>query len=108
MTISNEVIEEVKKRLIDVYNPLQIYLFGSYAWGCPTEDSDLDFLIIVDDSQEKRHLRGKAGFATLWDLDISKDIIVYTKEEFKARLTDPNSLIYKIAHKGKLLYARTI
>jgi predicted nucleotidyltransferase len=70
MAISHEIIEEVKNRLINVYNPITIYLFGSYAWGCPTEESDLDFLVIVDDSQEKRHKRGKPGYETLWDLDI--------------------------------------
>ena len=106
MTISNEVIEEVKKRLIEVYDPLKIYLFGSYAWGYPTEESDLDFLIVVDDSQEKRHKRGKPGYEVLWDLDISKDIMVYTKEEFDSHLAEQSSLVYKIAHKGKILYAR--
>lgn len=108
MAISNEVIEEVKKRLVEVYDPLTIYLFGSYAWGCPTEESDLDFLIVVEDSQEKRHKRGKPGYLALWGLDISKDLMVYTKEEVKARLADQNSLVYKIVNKGKILYARAI
>jgi predicted nucleotidyltransferase len=103
MAISNEVIEEVKKRLIEVYAPLKIYLFGSYAWGCPTEESDLDFLIVVDDSQEQRHKRGKPGYEVLWGLDISKNLMVYTKEELEARLTDQNSLIYKIVNQGKVL-----
>ena len=46
--ITNEVIEEVKNRLVKTYDPLAIYLFGSYAWGTPTEESDLDLVIIVD------------------------------------------------------------
>jgi uncharacterized protein len=103
MAISNEVIEEVKKRLVEVYAPLKIYLFGSYAWGCPTEESDLDFLIVVDDSQEQRHKRGKPGYEALWGLDISKSLMVYTKEELEARLADQNSLIYKIVNQGKVL-----
>lgn len=106
MAISNEVIEEVKKRLIKVYDPFKIYLFGSYAWGCPTEDSDLDFLIVIDSSEEKRHKRSKRGYEVLWGLDISKDIMVYTKEELEACLADQNSLVYKIVNQGKVLYAR--
>jgi predicted nucleotidyltransferase len=106
VVISNEVIEEVKKRLIAVYDPLAIYLFGSYAWGCPTEDSDLDFLIVIDNSKEQRHKRGKPGYEALWGLDISKDLMVYTKEELESRLTDQHSLIYKIVNKGKILYVR--
>ena len=107
MAISNEVIEEVKKRLIEVYNPITIYLFGSYAWGCPTEDSDLDLLIIVDDSKEKRHKRGKPGIIALWGLGISKDLMVYTQEEAAERANDPSSLIYKIVQQGKVIYARS-
>jgi hypothetical protein len=38
--ISQTVIEEVKRRLIEVYDPAKIYLFGSYAWGVPHEESD--------------------------------------------------------------------
>jgi DNA polymerase sigma len=46
--INKRILEEVKEKLIKTYNPLEIYLFGSYAWGCPDEDSDLDLLIIID------------------------------------------------------------
>lgn len=107
MPISTEVIDEVKRRLIEVYNPVKIYIFGSYAWGCPTEDSDLDLLIVIDDSKEKRHKRGKPGIIALWGLGISKDLMVYTQEEFNARLADQNSLVYKIARDGRVIYARS-
>lgn len=46
--INKETIEEVKNRLVKTYNPIAIYLFGSYAWGSPTEDSDLDLLVIIE------------------------------------------------------------
>ena len=97
MAISNEVIEEVKRRLIEVYDPIAIYLFGSYAWGCPTEDSDLDFLIVVEKSDEQRHKRGKPGFLALWGLGISKDLMVYTQDEVEQRASDTTSLIHKIS-----------
>jgi predicted nucleotidyltransferase len=106
MPITQEVIEEVKKRLIDVYNPLKIYLFGSYAWGSPTEDSDLDLLIVIEESNEKRHKRGKPGYMALWGMDISKDLMIYTKDELEQRATDPSSLIYKILKEGRVLHAR--
>jgi uncharacterized protein len=103
--ITPNTIEEVKKRLIKVYNPLQIYLFGSYAWGSPTEDSDLDLLIIIEKSEEKRHKRGKPGFESLWGLCISKDLMVYTQEEVNALAADPSTLVHKILKDGKLIYA---
>lgn len=104
--ITQETIEEVKNRLIKVYDPLAIYLFGSYAWGSPTEDSDLDFLIVIEESDEKRHKRGKPGFEALWGLCISKDIMVYTKHELESRSIDPTSLVHKILKDGKLLYVK--
>ena len=55
--ISPEMIEEVKNRLVSTYNPEKIYLFGSYAWGTPDEESDLDLLVVVKTSDEKSHKR---------------------------------------------------
>ena len=46
-----EIIETVKERLIKTYNPKTIYLFGSYAWGTPDEDSDLDLLVVIESSE---------------------------------------------------------
>jgi len=106
IVIPRNTIEEVKNRLIKVYNPLEIYLFGSYAWGVPTEDSDLDLLIVIEASDEKRHKRGKPGFEALWGLCISKDLMVYTRSEVEKLSADPTSLVYKILKQGRLLYAR--
>jgi uncharacterized protein len=102
--IPENTIEEVKNRLIKVYDPLEIYLFGSYAWGMPTEDSDLDLLIVVETSEEKRHKRGKPGFEALWGLCISKDLMVYTKNEVEQLAADPTSLVHKILKNGKKIY----
>jgi predicted nucleotidyltransferase len=105
--ISPEVIEEIKKRLIAVYDPEKIYIFGSYAWGLPDEDSDLDLLVIVRESTEKRHLRTIPGREVLWGIDVSKDLLVYTQEEFDVSAQDPSSLMNKILRTGKMLYARS-
>ena len=104
--IKNEIIEEVKNRLVKTYNPIAIYLFGSYAWGNPTEDSDLDLLIVVDTSDEKSFKRTIPGHRALRGLDISKDIIVHTKEVFDRRSNEITTLEYKIKKDGKVLYAR--
>ena len=104
--VSKAVIEEVKNRLIKAYDPLAIYVFGSYAWGVPTEESDLDLLIIVDDSTEKSYKRPVAGFHVLRGLDISKDLIVHTKAEFDRLSGDVTTLMYKIKKSGELIYVR--
>ena len=104
--ISNELIEEVKNRLVDVYDPLSVYLFGSYAWGRPDEDSDLDLLVVIEKSDKYRPLRAIPGHHVLFGLDIAKDIIVYTREEFDRSTKDPRSFAHKIKNKGKRLYAK--
>ena len=105
--ITPEIIEEVKNRLVNVYNPEAIYLFGSYAWGTPDEESDLDLLVVVQSSDERSHKRTIVGRRALWELDIPKDLIVYTQEEFNARIIDSTSLVYKIKNNGKVIYARS-
>jgi uncharacterized protein len=103
--ISHETIESITQKLIAAYNPLAIYLFGSYAWGKPTEGSDLDFLIVVEKSDKKPHLRIERGSEALWDIKVPKDLLVYTQDEFKRCVKDATSLCYKIKKEGKELYA---
>lgn len=104
--IKEAIIEEVKKRLIKAYDPIAIYVFGSYAWGTPTEDSDLDLLVVVDKSDKKSYKRPVAGHRALRGLDISKDLIIKTKEEFEEAAKNITTLSYKIKKDGELIYAR--
>ena len=104
--ITKEQIEEVKKRLIEVYDPLEIYIFGSHAWGHPTEDSDLDILVVVKEAYADRHSMLVDGHRVLSDVRIPKDILVYTKQEFDQCASDVTKLSYKIVKEGKKIYAR--
>jgi predicted nucleotidyltransferase len=104
--IDKKTIEEVKNRLVKTYNPIEIYVFGLYAWGTPNEDSDLDLLIVIDESNEKSYARTRVGHGELYGLCISKDLIVYTKEEFEKVSNNITTLGYKIKKEGKLIYAR--
>ncbi|HOT76659.1 MAG TPA: nucleotidyltransferase domain-containing protein [Candidatus Wallbacteria bacterium] len=102
--ISENLIEEVKNRLIETYKPLEIYLFGSYAWGGPDEHSDLDLLVVVDRSDKKSYKRPIPGMRSLIGLKIPKDILVYTREEFDRMAGDVSTLCYKIKTDGKKIY----
>jgi len=105
--INMGLLEEVKKRLVATYDPLQIYLFGSYAWGHPDDESDLDILIVVEKSEKKSYKRPIAAYDALIDLDVPNDILVFTKAEFDARVENTSTLIYKIKKQGKLVYAKS-
>lgn len=102
--ISNSTIQEAVKRLAETYQPLNIFLFGSYAWGKPHEDSDLDFLIVVKDDIHLNlalHIKGKQA---LKNMDISTDIILNHSVFFTERAEHPSTLQYKIKNEGKLVY----
>ncbi len=101
--ISQNQIEEVKNRIVDKFHPEKIILFGSYAVGTPTEDSDLDLLIIWKTDlirKERRPLFTKL----LRDLKIPMDILVYTPEEVNFWNDTPVAFVTQILKEGKVLY----
>ena len=105
--VSRDVLDDIRNRLVKAYDPIAIYLFGSYAWGTPNEESDVDLLIVVDKSELKSFKRPLKGYEALRDLElIGKDLIVQTKDEFERRSSERTTLEYKIKRDGELLYAR--
>lgn len=100
------IIEEAKNRLIKAYDPLEIYLFGSYAWGQPDQDSDLDLVVVVDQSDEKSYKRPIRGYDALMSMRVPNDIIIYTKQEWNELALNRTTLAYKIKNQGKKLYAK--
>jgi uncharacterized protein len=102
--ISKATIQEAVKRLANTYEPLTIYLFGSYAWGKPHAESDLDFLIVLKDDIHFNlalHIKGKQA---LKNLDISTDIVLNHQLFFTERAEHPSTLQHKIKTEGKLVY----
>ncbi len=97
------MIEEVKARLVQAANPQKIILFGSYAKGVPTRDSDLDIIVIEqlinNKFQEMIRLR-----KVLRGLKIPIDILVITSNEFKERSQVPGTVYYWAKKDGKILY----
>ncbi len=102
--VTQREIEEIVKRIIDNYKPEKIILFGSYAYGCPTEDSDLD-LLVIKSSKLPGYKRAREIRRHLWGItDIPKDIIVYTQEEISDWEKVKEAFITEVVRKGKTLY----
>ena len=102
--ISTLTIQEAVKRLAEAYSPQTIYLFGSYAWGTPHEESDLDFLIVLNNDVPLNvalHIKGKQA---LKSMDVSTDLILNHQFFFKERAEHPSTLQHKIIKEGKLVY----
>lgn len=104
--IGKKHLSLVVTRLVETYKPLAIYLFGSYAWGQPTDASDVDMFIVVDKSDEPSYRRPVKGYHALFGLNIDTEIVVKTRSEFEATASDVTTLAYKIKREGKLVYAK--
>ncbi len=105
-TVNDDLLREITRRLVEEFQPEQIILFGSHAWGVPTSSSDVDLMVIVSDSDLTDYERSVLGHRCLSGLDIAKDVLVKTRAEFDFFRDVRASLEYKIAHQGKVLYDR--
>jgi predicted nucleotidyltransferase len=99
-----EMIQEVVTRLIKTYQPVAIYLFGSYAWGEPNKDSDIDFFIIINTSNLNKADRIRIGLTELMDIRLPVDILVFTRDEVEAQKYHPSTLTHKVISRGVKLY----
>ncbi|MDR2172589.1 MAG: nucleotidyltransferase domain-containing protein [Planctomycetaceae bacterium] len=106
----NDEMNEIVNRLVQVYDPISIYLFGSYAWGMPNKDSDYDLCVIVENCEPNLNQRSLKGYKALMTMKKRKpvDIVVYSAKKFKLAATRPATFASTINNKGILLYDRTI
>ena len=106
-TISDELLEEMTQRLVAEFQPEQIILFGSHAWGTPHEDSDVDLLVIVSHSDEKPIQRAvRAQHCCMDRLLVPADILVKTRAEIERYRHVRASLERKMLEQGRVLYGR--
>jgi predicted nucleotidyltransferase len=102
-----KVILDIAERIKKNYNPEKIILFGSYAYGKPTRDSDIDMLIVKETKK-----RSMDRWFTLKKLcqDPNRGIpfspLVFTPKELDYRLSLGDQFIKDILGKGQILYER--
>ncbi len=104
--IDEDLIHEMTRRLVKEFQPQQVILFGSYAWGRPDKYSDVDLMVIITDSDMSDYDRAVRGRRCLRDLDASKDVLVRTRAEFDFFRGVKASLEHRIFERGKVLYDR--
>jgi predicted nucleotidyltransferase len=102
--VTAELLQEMTRRLVQEFHPEQVILFGSYAWGTPANDSDVDLMVIVLESDETDQERMVRGYRSLRGLGVPKDVFVKTRAEFDYYRDVRASLQHRIAEKGKVLY----
>lgn len=100
--MTQKQIKEFGRQLVREFKPRTVVLFGSYAYGKPNPDSDVDLLVVmplngnpVDKSVEMR-LKLQPRFPL--------DLLVRTPAKIKERLAMGDDFIKDIFDKGKVLY----
>jgi predicted nucleotidyltransferase len=95
------VIRRYARAIADEFHPDRIILFGSYAYGTPNEDSDVDLLVVMPArNQHDQAVR------ILWRLaaPFSLDLLVRTPKEMKWRLAEGESFTTTMVTKVKVLH----
>ncbi len=102
---SEALIQQITEKIVRECHPHKIILFGSWAWGKPKEDSDLDLLVIMDSNVARPDIRAMQVRRLLYDFHCPMDLLIYTPEEVRACLQRGNLFIRDILEEGRLLYA---
>ncbi len=101
----NKQIEILKDTLTKKFDAKQIIVFGSYAYGKPDKDSDIDLCVVADLKEKRKIELIREIRRELLDLiPNSLDILVYNEKEFTERANLKNTLEYKIVTDGMRVY----
>lgn len=101
--ITREDIQATCNDIVREFTPLQVILFGSYAYGTPTEDSDVDILVVMD--IPKSEFRNKAvEIRQRIPHRFSLDLLVRSPEEIVSRVSYNDWFLREITEKGDFLY----
>ena len=101
-----DFIHKIATKITGSFSPEKIILFGSYAYGTATADSDVNLLIITDTNARSAE-RQRMISRLFYPRPISMDIVVKTPAEIKRAQKRVDPFINEILKKGVVLYARS-
>jgi predicted nucleotidyltransferase len=104
--LDETILHSMTAKLVAEFDPEQIFLFGSHAWGIPTDNSDVDLYVIIPESKERPLQRARRAITCLGGMNIPKDVLVRTRTEAEKYRNVYASLENQIFEKGRVLYVR--
>ncbi len=93
------------ERIVNALHPEKIILFGSFAYGKPTPDSDVDLMVVME-TNETHNERYLAVARQLRPRVFPVDIIVKTPSEVEGDLKSGDFFVKEIVNQGRVLYER--
>jgi len=95
-------IEDLTSQIVREFNPERIILFGSYAYGQASDDSDVDLLVILP--FEGKAVRKAIEIRNNVNARLPLDLIVRTPEQLAERLAQNDWFMREIVERGRTLY----
>ena len=103
--ITQRQIETYAKDVARQFRPLKIVLFGSYAYGNPTEDSDVDLMVVMPKDPSGIRNRDKAiAIDSAIPATFPLDLLVRNPEDIAWRLEEGDCFLQDVFSKGRVLY----
>lgn len=101
--VTKKRLEEIKEKIVKSVSPEKIILFGSYARGSATKDSDID-LVVIWDSNLNPHKRNVFLSRLFPKRDFSLDIFAFTEKEAEKFKDVAGTILYEAFNYGKVIY----
>jgi len=98
-------IQKMVDLIADRFQPEKIILFGSYADGTATEDSDVDLLVVKDTDADLLDLAAAIATA-VWRVPVAKDIVVRTPRQVEQATQRNWTVVHQALQEGRVLFAR--
>ena len=102
--LNADLLQTATQKLVAEFQPEQIWLFGSHAWGEPHDNSDVDLLVVVRESAETPIRRAQRAHRCLRGLRMPKDVWVETRQEFERVKGLKTTIENTILSRGRRLY----
>jgi predicted nucleotidyltransferase len=99
-------LERLMRRVVEVMNPLEVWLFGSRVDGRARATSDYDLLVVMPDGTPEAELDPVRAWRLGWDVRVTADIVPCTRSEFDEEKDEIDSLPRAAMLRGRKIYER--
>jgi predicted nucleotidyltransferase len=105
--IPMKAIRAIAEHIAEKFNPDQIILFGSHAYGKPTAWSDVDILVVMDAPEGREFEKSLEIRKSLPPLSFGLDVVVRSRKVIERRKKLGDWFLVDVTEKGKVLYERS-
>ncbi|RPJ21991.1 MAG: nucleotidyltransferase domain-containing protein [Chloroflexi bacterium] len=105
--IPMKTIRAIAKHIAEKFDPEEIILFGSHAYGKPTAWSDVDLLVVMDTPKEDEFEKSLEIRKSLPSLNFGLDVVVRSRKVIEKRKRLGDWFLVDVTEKGKVLYERS-